>query len=595
MTIKTIAVILFVSVVAAAQQTESLDPICNKDFALTLVDQQVSSSSSLRDASKRARILMRSADFIWPYHEPRSREYFTAAMKAATEDFREKAEEEKKSTAQFFQTAPDLRFDVIRAVAKRDSEWARRLINDLMEEFEKVARDRNEANQSREIGLMLDVAHENIKRDPDLSWYLYRRAMRYPVAFHWYVALYRAAGTDASLAAALYRELMQVYRNEPPRRMLLFSAFPFANDRIFGVDKYSYGMTIPAGVEPDHQLQQLFLTTFLTRVSGYTREQIISAEPGGVYRQPETVYMVSALSELEPIVTEQHPALLPMFSLAKANALSLVDDDARKGLEQSEERISNFGMTFDERLQKLDEADELGTLKDVMIVMVAGTNIRQDDQFRRLEPWLAKIKDDKARAQTVSHFWFQRSSLAIEQRRLRDSEDHATKVPESEFRALLVFKLAEAQLKDTDDRIAVMQTLNNVRQIVEKMEDSPTKVRLTLGLASKYAEVNRESAISELAEAVRIANRLKEPDLFSSSINRAITGAGFGHYVMYSLPGHDLEGTFRELSTDDHDLPLSNARALVDEFLRTVAVIAVAGNCIDKAPLTDDDAEEVIN
>ena len=52
---------------------------------------------------------------------------------------------------------------------------------------------------------------------------------------------------------------------------------------------------------------------------------------------------------------------------------------------------------------------------------------------------------------------------------------------------------------------------------------------------------------------------------------------------VFQLPGHNLEGTFREISKDDSDLPLSNARAINDNYLRTLAVIAIAKNCAERS------------
>ena len=78
---------LVLSFAAYAQDTEppTDDHVCNDDFAKLLVDQQVTESRSVAETDKRVRILTKSADFLWKFDQPRSREYFTEAYKVATE------------------------------------------------------------------------------------------------------------------------------------------------------------------------------------------------------------------------------------------------------------------------------------------------------------------------------------------------------------------------------------------------------------------------------------------------------------------------------------------------------------------------------
>jgi hypothetical protein len=103
-----------------------------------------------------------------------------------------------------------------------------------------------------------------------------------------------------------------------------------------------------------------------------------------------------------------------------------------------------------------------------------------------------------------------------------------------------------------------------------------------LGLAHLYEKVNHSFAISELGEAVAVANRLKDADLQSrySMLHIRVKDMGFG--ASLSTPGYDLENTFTMLSKNDFSLPLSNAKAIDDKFYRTIAVIAIAKNCIDR-------------
>lgn len=70
--------------------------------------------------------------------------------------------------------------------------------------------------------------------------------------------------------------------------------------------------------------------------------------------------------------------------------------------------------------------------------------------------------------------------------------------------------------------------------------------------------------------------------MLSTSLYRQIAVKDHTFYAAFSMPGYDLEGTFRNTSKNDFEVALSNARALEDRFYRTLAVIAIAQNCINR-------------
>lgn len=88
--------------------------------------------------------------------------------------------------------------------------------------------------------------------------------------------------------------------------------------------------------------------------------------------------------------------------------------------------------------------------------------------------------------------------------------------------------------------------------------------------------------MNELSDAVKVVNRLENSDMLSTSLYRQIIGKRQSFFAVFSMPGYDLEGTFRNISKSDFDMALSNARALEDKYYRTLAVIAIAQNCIDR-------------
>lgn len=584
-----IAICLFYSTVAMAQKSKSdtASPeisLCSMDFAKSVVDQQVFESNALAETEKLINIRIRSADFIWTIDEPAARGYFTDAFRAATDRFNEKGFETKNDKG-LVTRLPDYRFEVIRAIAKRDAEWSKRLLEQLLKEYEKAAADRKDSfDKDREIGETMRIAVESVEANPALSWFLFRRTMRYPLDVHWYFALYQIASKDRSFADQLYAELLRVYANESPRRFLFLSAYPFARERIFGIEKFSYGTSMPAQFQGNPELENRFLEIFLQRVSAYAADPAnlkLSKEPAF---GSETLNIVTALEEIEPIVAARFPQLIQACLDARARAGAMLNELSQKQLDEKREQNESLGYSFNERLAKLEEADSEGKLTDFMIVQLVTWNNanRTDDEYRRIEKWLAKIKDEDVRAGTTNYFWFLRAKLAVKESRFDDARRFSQKIPDTEFRALISFDIAEAQLKNPRDAASVYQTIGELSKMADGLETSITKARLQIAIAALYEKFNRVFAMNELGDAVKTINRLENPDILKGSVARQIRGKDFSFFAVLAMPGADLESTFKNLSKDDFDLPMSQAKALTDKYLKTLAVIAVAQNCVEK-------------
>lgn len=100
-----------------------------------------------------------------------------------------------------------------------------------------------------------------------------------------------------------------------------------------------------------------------------------------------------------------------------------------------------------------------------------------------------------------------------------------------------------------------------------------------MGLANVYEKINHSNALDALALAVKTANALENPNLFSSGQTQQITGKGFMFYASYEVPGFDLNKTFYEISRADFQGALAQAESFNDKYLRTLAVIATVRDC----------------
>jgi hypothetical protein len=260
----------------------------------------------------------------------------------------------------------------------------------------------------------------------------------------------------------------------------------------------------------------------------------------------------------------------------------MLSESDRKNMSDRDKMRSAGTRSFDDRIAELEKAEGEGKLKDSMILSMLTFQFKSDEQFERFEPWIDKVTDGEARPSIINYYWFLRSKLAIKENRLEDARAHAAKVPEVEHQAVLWFDIAEKQLADINDAANAYTTLRDVGALARKAEDSVAKARVLLGLANLYEKLNHSFAISELSDAVGVINKVKDADLETRYVLRFIKVQDMGMGASFSTPGYDLETTFRALSKTDYSLPLSNAKSIADNYYRTLAVMAIAKNCIER-------------
>ena len=583
-------IIIFLSITSAFGQIPSAETTaCNPKMAQALVEQQVAESKSVVERPKRIKILLRSGDFLWVVDQSRAREYFTEAYKTAAEHFAANGFEKKdiKKTGSgggsVWSSLPDQRTEVIKAVSKRDPELARKFTEQMLADYDKAAADRDQLDTDRELSDLMRFAVETIKTNPDVSRQMFRRVMRYPLIQNWFFILNQAAGQDQTFTDSIYLEALRNYANEKPHLLLYLSGYPFGRDRPYGASRFSGGL--PDGFVPNLNLQQVFLDIFFTRIGTFAANADETTRPADKYESPEAVYMVTSLREFEPILIERFPDLLQRFSVAQSQANALLTADMQKDITSRDKQATASALTFDERLKQFEEADVKGTLTDSMLgQMIFPGRINKEEEYKRFESWLLRIQDEKLRADVTSYFWFLRCQLAIKEARYAEAEKMAAKVPELDHRSLLLFDIAKKQLDSINDQGSAFDTLNGVSKLTRSAPNSVAKARVLLSLVQLYDRLNHTVALDELGEAIRVINQLDDPDLFDNYITRQIVGKDFASMASLPLPGGNFESLFTDMGKKDFEMSLANARALNDKYFRTIAVLAIAKNCVQLKP-----------
>jgi hypothetical protein len=566
-----------------SQEAVSPPASCDTNLATQLVRQQVRESSTITANDKQIRILMRSADFLWKHDEPAAREYYADAFKRAEEEYKEAGQRSKSrsgSDSGFVGSSPDLRMDVIRSVASRDPKWAMQLIDRVIAAYRKKLEESTSQFSERELSALIEIAISSSATDRELARAIVRRVMQFPLSQLMAAAFSSIARNDKELADSLYIEAVTRYRDERPRRMLFLTPYPFAEGRSKGIDKFWFGFSNPAEVQPNKALQRLFIETFIARTAKFASSQADLALPVEKPYKAEPIYLVTGLNDLESTVISDFPDLLDRFTSARSQALALLDAEMRKTMESSSSYVQQLEMTIDERIDAAIKADKDGTLTDEMIVRLITWGEPTEEQFVKILPFIDKIKDESARKQAAPFYWFKRGNLAASEERFGDAEKYAERTGDAELKALVYFNMADKAAASSSDPSAKFEVLNRLSKIIRNAPDNVTKAQMLLGLSGKYNDLNNTIALDELSESIKVVNKLKDPDLTTSNVVRQIILENSAFFAMYSIPGYDMEKVFGEISKRDLDMALAHARSFEDRFFRTLAVIAIAKQCV---------------
>ncbi|MBA3601568.1 MAG: hypothetical protein H0W45_10105, partial [Acidobacteria bacterium] len=293
---------------------------------------------------------------------------------------------------------------------------------------------------------------------------------------------------------------------------------------------------------------------------------------------PESAVAAIALSEFELIITQQFPDLLQPYSQARIHANSVTAANDLESAKKRDEQGKSFYKSFDERLKEVEQADAEGELTDSLIFQLVNAAKTEDD-FKKAETWLDKMIDKTGREAVADYFYFQRSKLATKERRFDDGRKFALKVDRIEHRAVLFFDIAEAKMKEPMTKLESLESLLEVYQMANKSPGTVEKAQVLLGLAFMFEKVDHLNALTSLADAIKTANNLENPNLFTSSVTQIIKGKNFTHFSSYSVPGFEVTETFYEMGKRDFLTTLTYATNFSDKYLRTLAVLATVKDC----------------
>lgn len=571
-------------------------PLCKRNDAIEMIRQQIDVTKTFDNAVRRITVLIRAADLLWPFQQDKARAAFTEAFEVAAQNEKEKSEQSKdrpRAIILSLQT-PDQRYVVIRAVAKRDSAWAKKLTQQVLKldrQSGEHASTKESFNDRLTAYRLLDSAKQLIPTDINTALDLARTSLNYPATSEISRFLYKLAEVNQQAADQFYDQALMVYADRPMREFLYLQAYPFAWRETLNTPSFPY-YVVPANFVTNQSLQRRFVQVLLRRAQQALE---VPLDEGDTYRNtygtwmPGTVHLLQGLMRLEPQVRGSLPDLLAPLTQAREKILVSLSVETQRLLLQPGREISTTpDQTFDERVESAQKVPDVNERDD--LIAEAVLNASDKENLADVVDAIEKITDASIRAGLVEWLYFTRAQHAINSKRFDEAERLVSKVEGLEQRAYLHTEIAKGLLNTGEMQTHARELLDEAITEANKQGATIFAARTLLTASNLYAKLDLGRSISLLADAINRINRIETPDFSvgDQALEKAIKRrSNPGHFLLrFYMPGLDPETAFREMARIEFDDTLSQTSALTDKFQRAITTLALAEVCLQQSVTT---------
>jgi hypothetical protein len=554
---------------------------CSRDGALEIIQQQIALSRTIDNSVPRITVLIRAADLLWPFQQPKSRAAFSEAFDLAVQNYKEKGDADTNDGKLLIRT-PDQRYTVIGAIAKRDHAWAKKLTEQMLKEEQQEAADKPNKDNQRDIKTaerMLSMAASLLSSDEAAAISFARDSLRYPATFYLSSFFYQLAALDRPAADQFYQQALGAYAGAPMERFLYLSSYPFGNDREAGNMPGTMVYQVPNGFVPNPNLQRTFVQTILRRAQEFLANP---SDPVPGSRLPEPDQMLLALTRLGKQIQQSLPDLASAVETAKGNLSAQLSPGSQRSVNESANFDKPPQTTFDERVEAALKNPDVDRRDQQLTFAITG-GAKEEDLDHVLSA-VDKISDSNIRQPLLNWFYFDRAQRLIKDQKLEEARRLAARVEELDQRAWLYSRIAEESLKQNADQSQARAVLDEVVDAAAKAPNTPVTARALLGVAYLYTKIDMSRAIAVMAEAVRRINQIEQPDFSRQFVVRKIEGKTFGTYASFVTPGFTPESAFRDIGKVDFDGMLNQAANFSDKPLRALTTLAVVEQCLKDLP-----------
>ncbi|MFL6257397.1 MAG: hypothetical protein ACJ74T_20515 [Pyrinomonadaceae bacterium] len=579
------------------KEPEGPKVFCEPSRALALVGEQLTEAKAFDNPVKRIGVMTRAADLLWPRAQAQARAVFAEAFELASSHFRARGDETRQEYARadsklsgLTVQLPDQRFVVLRAIAKRDTAWARELAARAAEETREEAKKDEVARKEkhRPVGeKLLPFAESLLETDRQTALAVARSSFDDPATMYLPFFLFKLAESDRPAADALYRDALAAYADRDIESLLYLSQYPFALVAAIAPTSSSMGMARPKDFNADPAIQQLYVNTLLgfaeRRLAALAEQPPAEAPP---YQNTEPELLYTALRVLETLYGAGRPAALERINELEGRAVTLLSAARQRDANNFAQRHLDGREAvpqenaFDLALEK---AESMPADRRDMYVSMALMHSSDAAPLEKVEAAAQKIEEVEVRKAVLGVLYFRRGHKAAYAGDFDEARRLAERVEALEARALLLLNIASESLKRSDDKQRAEELLSTVVEAARKAPDTEAKARALLGVAHLYARFDYLRGLAVMGEAVTVVNRLHEPDLARTSLPITIQGRNFSSFAGWPMPTFTLESSFGELGARDFEATLGHAEQLGDKYLRATAVLALSAKCLEEA------------
>ncbi len=559
---------------------------CDQQRALALVQQQAAEARSFERPVGQITVMTRAAELLWPYNQDAARAIFADAYELAAKYFQAKGDETRREGRSAMIILPDQRLSVMRAVAKRDAEWARRLAIQAAEETRRAA-EKTEPELPGFQGpgyKLLEMASSLMTLNQPVALELIRKSFAYPANMTHARLFYELSASNQTLADQLAQEAITAYaQNGTTEDLSFISMYAFGLTGAVSPVNVASVYKVPGNFVRNAALQELALKAYLARAETILKNPEQYGESQKKF-WPETMQILVALTSLEPLAAQHLPAYAERVSNLKASVRASIGEKEQEGAAQFLESRKDHEKEdkFDLLIEDIER--EAVPEKRERLIANAAQAAQTVSQLEQVETLAQKIGESDARRQLSNWLNFKRAQLLVKEGQLDEAKRVADRVDELDSRAILYFEIAREAIKKLEDKKRAHELLDEVATAAGKAPNTPVKARTLLGITHLYAAFDALRAAEVMSDAVKTINTLDDPDLSMGFILRRIEGKNFSVYSGYNVPGFNLENSFQELGPRDFDGALMLARNLTDRAQRATAILGLSAQCLEQTP-----------
>lgn len=567
----------------AAEQRAPASLCADRQRALQLIDTQLTEAKILNTPRQQINLMIKAGDLLWALDQSKARSLFGDAYEMAATDYSDKLRNPEKRTTKFVMMQTELRLLVVQAIARHDAAWSKRLAERMSKQTEQEKPDKNKGQDDGNSSgsNMLAIAHSLMDTDLNQALAFARNSLQYPASSSLFWFTYGLGDKDQTAGDAFYREALGAYQNSSVKDILLFSAYPFGEHRMLGVNAMSYAMTPPKNFQPSSELQQQFIEVMLAKANTFINAPA-QAPRGEGEQLSEVGQLYLALQTLEPLIARSANASdVERIAAAKLALNNLLPEGERT---EADERWSSQQDLKNQTAQNLLDRAESETDVDVRDNLIAQAVLSNGntENFDRIETLAQKINYPQLKNQILSWLYFTRAQDALEHQRLNEAASLSEKVAEPEFRAYLAMNIAEKRIAKEAGKQKAKEVLESVVSLAGRAPDSPAKARALFGVTYLFAKFDQPRAYETMIEALKTVNQVEADELVNPMFMRMVEGKKFAMFTSYNIPGFTVENTFLGLDKFEFDTTLNLAETITDRSLRAATILSLAGRCLEK-------------